>query len=114
MRVGKTILLGLALALACASTSQAQQADDDAMVLRDGASASVERVEVTAAEIRQARALERHRQRVARIEARNWAGVDPLRPNVAANPFSQSYYRVYIPYGQIWTVVPYSRTVYGY
>ena len=44
----------------------------------------------TAAELRQARALERRRQRVARMEANAWAGYSPLRPNVDADPYSQS------------------------
>ncbi len=43
----------------------------------------------------QQRAAYRRDQRVARIEANAWMGVDPLRPVWPANPSSASYYQPY-------------------
>jgi hypothetical protein len=62
-----------------------------------GPSPSLER-RATAQELIQARAMERERQRVARIEANAWAGYDPGRPTLAANPFTQMHAPVYRPY----------------
>lgn len=103
MRIGRTFLVALALTATLAVT--AVQADDDRderMRLDGGPSESIGRVTLTAAEIRQARALEQARQRVARLEAHAWAGRDPARPNIAANPYTQLRYRVYTPNYWIW------------
>lgn len=103
MRNGKAILLGLALVLV---TSVPALADEPKSSLRldGGPSPSIDRNVPSAAELRQARAWEAHRQRVARIEAKLWQGIDPGRPASWSNPYTQSYYRVYVPQFRIWTV----------
>lgn len=99
---GRSVLMALAIALA-ASTSLVAQDADSGLRLETSPSDSVVRENLTAAEIIQARAMEAARQRIARIEMKNWLGIDPARPVVAANPFTQSRYRVYVPVGRIWT-----------
>jgi hypothetical protein len=61
---------------------------------------SVANSRMSPAEIRQARALYRSQQRVARLEHNLWMGVEPLRPNWNSVPMMSSRYtnqRVYIP-----------------
>lgn len=48
--------------------------------------------QMTASEIRQARALYRSRQRVARLESNLWMGYEPLRPSWNAIPMTSSRY----------------------
>lgn len=54
-----------------------------------------------AAEIRQARALYRSQQRIARLEHNLWMGYEPLRPNWNAVPMMSSRYNyrrtIYVP-----------------
>tara|TARA_R110002049_G_scaffold2750_2_gene21479 strand:- start:269024 stop:269386 length:363 start_codon:yes stop_codon:yes gene_type:complete len=47
---------------------------------------------MTAAELRQARALYRSRQRIARLERNLWIGHEPLRPNWGSTPMTSSRY----------------------
>jgi hypothetical protein len=81
---------------------QGQEAKEQ-LLFSDNPSSSVERVKPTAAEIRQAIALEKRLQRIARMEANAWAGHSTLRPIVAADPYVQSPFRVYTPV-RIWTI----------
>lgn len=56
--------------------------------------------QMSAAEIRQARALYRSQQRVARLEYNLWMGYEPLRPNWNSVPMMSSRYthrRLYVP-----------------
>ena len=46
----------------------------------------------SAAELRQARAMYRSQQRLARLERDLWMGHEPLRPNVTAIPMMSSRY----------------------
>lgn len=69
-----------------------------------GASASsssdVRRSQMSVAELRQARALYRSKQRVARLEYNLWMGHEPLRPNWNSIPMMSSRYthrRIYVP-----------------
>ena len=69
--------------------------------LQRNSGSPVQANKLTAAEIRQARALYRSRQRVARLEHNLWMGYEPLRPNWNAMPMMSSRYnsrRVYVPY----------------
>lgn len=100
-RRGRSILVAFALMLAT-STSLVAQESGDSLRLETSPSDSIVREKSTAAEIIQARAMEAARQRIARLEMRAWLGIDPARPIVAANPFTQSRYRVYVPVGRIW------------
>ncbi len=55
---------------------------------------------MSTAELRQARALYRAQQRVARLEYNLWMGYEPLRPNWNAVPMMSSRYthrRLYVP-----------------
>lgn len=55
---------------------------------------------MTAAELRQARALYRANQRTARLEYNLWMGYEPLRPKFNAIPMMSSRYaprRIYTP-----------------
>lgn len=55
---------------------------------------------MTAAELRQARALYRSQQRIQRLEMYQWMGYEPLRPNWATIPSMTSRYHnpvVYVP-----------------
>lgn len=100
-----SIAIGIAIALAGAALTGDARADENhrPMRLADEVSPSYPlHVKPTAAELRQARALEKHRQRVARMEANAWAGYSPLRPTVSANPFMQPRHTVVRPY-YIWT-----------
>ena len=61
---------------------------------------SVVNSRMSPAEIRQARALYRSQQRVARLEYNLWMGVEPLRPNWNSVPMMSSRYtsqRIYVP-----------------
>lgn len=52
------------------------------------------------AELRQARAIYRANQRVARLERNLWMGYEPLRPNWSSTPMTSSRYaprRIYVP-----------------
>lgn len=63
-------------------------------------SSDVRKSKMTTAELRQARALYRSQQRVARLEHNLWMGYEPLRPNWNALPMMSSRYpnrRVYVP-----------------
>lgn len=63
-------------------------------------SSSVRNSPMTTAELRQARALYRAQQRVARLEYNLWMGHEPLRPSWNAVPMMSSRYaprQVYIP-----------------
>ena len=101
MRMAKAIGLSLAMALVVGGQVTAQDGDDapqaDALQLDGGPSESLDRA-ATTAELRLQRAQERQRQRIARIEAREWMGYDPQRPTRAALPFTTSRYQVYVPY----------------
>ncbi len=60
----------------------------------------VSRSKMSVAELRQARALYRAQQRVARLEYNLWMGYEPLRPNWNPVPMTSSRYgnrRVYVP-----------------
>ena len=65
-------------------------------------SSDVSRSKMTAAEIRQARALYRSQQRTARLERNLWMGYEPLRPNWNSIPMMSSRYPprrvIYVPY----------------
>jgi hypothetical protein len=55
---------------------------------------------MSVSEIRQARAMYRANQRVARLEHNLWMGYEPLRPNWSSTPMMSSRYaprRVYVP-----------------
>ena len=54
--------------------------------------ADVRPSQMTASEIRQARALYRSQQRVARLERNLWMGYEPLRPSWSATPMTSSRY----------------------
>ncbi|TWU55050.1 hypothetical protein [Rubripirellula reticaptiva] len=59
--------------------------------------------QLSASEIRQARALHRADQRAARLDYNLWMGVNPLRPDWNAVPMTHSNYnyiqrRVYVPF----------------
>ncbi|MEZ6090448.1 MAG: hypothetical protein R3C05_20990 [Pirellulaceae bacterium] len=56
---------------------------------------------LTTAELRQQIALEKKRQRIARIEYNEWLGHSPLRPNASDMPMMRSNY-----------VYPYVRFIY--
>ena len=61
---------------------------------------SVEQSRLSVAELRQARALYRSNQRVARLEYNLWMGYEPLRPNWNAVPMMSSRYsnrKLYVP-----------------
>ena len=61
---------------------------------------SVQNSRMSVAELRQARALYRAQQRVARLEYNLWMGREPLRPNWNSVPMMSSRYtsqRVYVP-----------------
>ena len=61
---------------------------------------SVQKSRMSTAELRQARALYRAQQRVARLEYNLWMGREPLRPNWNSVPMMSSRYtrqRVYVP-----------------
>ena len=61
---------------------------------------SVQNSRMSTAELRQARALYRAQQRVARLEYNLWMGREPLRPNWNSVPMMSSRYtsqRVYVP-----------------
>lgn len=61
---------------------------------------SVQTSRMSTAELRQARALYRAQQRVARLEYNLWMGREPLRPNWNSVPMMSSRYtsrRVYVP-----------------
>ncbi len=108
MRIVHSVVLSGLLGLAVCVPAQAQEgvAGDPiahGFQLNDGPSNSLNRIPLTSSEIRQARALEKQRNRHARMEANAWAGFDPARPTTAANPFSQSPYRIYRP-AHIWTI----------
>jgi hypothetical protein len=108
MRIVQSVVLSGLLAVALGVSAQAQEnvAGDpiaQSFQLNDGASGSLNRIPLTTSELRLARALEKQRNRQARIEANAWAGIDPARPTTAANPFSQSPYRIYRP-THIWTI----------
>ncbi|NND99644.1 MAG: hypothetical protein HKN47_20190 [Pirellulaceae bacterium] len=55
----------------------------------------------SASELRQARALYRSQQRIARLEHNLWMGYEPLRPNWSAVPMMSSRYSgrrtIYVP-----------------
>jgi hypothetical protein len=60
----------------------------------------VRRSRMSVAELRQARALYRSNQRVARLEYNLWMGYEPLRPNWNSVPMMSSRYthrRLYVP-----------------
>jgi hypothetical protein len=64
------------------------------------AQSSVQNSRMSTAELRQARALYRAQQRVARLEYNLWMGHEPLRPNWNSVPMMSSRYtsqRVYVP-----------------
>lgn len=88
-----TVKYLITVAVLVASTAGLSRGDDPLgpIQLFDDAPSAVElqRTMPTAAELRQARALERRRQRVARMEANAWAGYSPLRPTIDADPYSQ-------------------------
>ena len=67
---------------------------------REPSDSNVRNSRMTAAELRQARALYRARQRTARLEYNLWMGYEPLRPNWNAVPMMTSRYsnrRIYVP-----------------
>lgn len=60
----------------------------------------VSRSKMTVAELRQARALYRANQRVARLEYNLWMGIEPLRPKWNSIPMMSSRYgprKLYVP-----------------
>lgn len=64
------------------------------------AESSIHQTTMTVDQLRQARALHRANQRVARLEYNLWMGYEPLRPNWNAVPMMSSRYtnrRVYVP-----------------
>lgn len=61
-------------------------------LLVDEQPTSAERRALTAAEIRQARALYQTQQRIERMERNAWAGYDPLRPGSNPIPMMSSRY----------------------
>lgn len=68
----------------------------------DTPSSNVRRVatKMSAAELRQARALYRSQQRIQRLEMYQWLGYEPLRPNWASIPSMTSRYQdrtIYVP-----------------
>lgn len=77
----------------------------DKISLDAGPSPSLER-KPTAQELQQARAWQRHLDRQAILRANAWAGYEPLRPTLPANPFTQVHHRVYRPF-HIWSVYDY-------
>lgn len=94
------IALGIVVAL-----TSGIRADDNLrqMRLADDAPSPYElRLKPTVAELRQARALEQQRQRIARMEANAWAGYSPLRPTVSADPYTQNRFIPVRPY-RIWS-----------
>lgn len=97
----------ITVAVLVAATAGVSRGDEPLppLELFDDAPSAVElqRSLPTAAELRQARALERRRQRVARLEANAWAGYSPLRPTVDADPFTQTRAAVIRPQ-HIWSV----------
>lgn len=64
-------------------------------------SRSTSRTKMTAAELRQARALYQSEQRIRRLEAYKWMGYEPLRPNWPSIPAMTSPYpyrqTIYVP-----------------
>ncbi len=85
-----------------AQTAGRSDADDEARpVLSRSSSGSESQAFPSAAELRQARALYRSRQRLERIERNAWLGHDPLRPTVSAVPMMTSRYGarrvIYVP-----------------
>jgi hypothetical protein len=90
-----------------ATTTRLSVAKREAVKLDSTPSASIARP-VTAQELIQARAWNRHLQRQARLDANAWAGYDPLRPALPANPYTQPAYPVYRPM-HIWSVYDYVR-----
>ena len=67
---------------------------------RQPSDSSVRSSRMSTAELRQARALHRARQRTARLEYNLWMGYEPLRPNWNAVPMMTSRYsnrRIYVP-----------------
>lgn len=95
----------LAAGIAVALMTSSLRAEDSRQRMRlaeEAPSSYSVPVKPTVAELRQARALEKHRQRVARMEANAWAGHSPLRPTVSADPYSKSRYTHVRPY-YIWS-----------
>ncbi|WP_164104330.1 hypothetical protein [Candidatus Laterigemmans baculatus] len=107
-----TVKTLIAVAVMLAATAGVTRGDDPLppIELFDDAPSAVElhRSMPTAAELRQARALERRRQRIARLEAQAWAGYSPLRPNVDADPYTRSRDSVVRPQ-HIWSVWDFVR-----
>lgn len=108
MRKCTQFVLGLVMVWGAAATLQGQE-PDPAVQLENWGSESMQRQKPSSAELIQIRAAEAQRQRIARIESKLWAGIDPGRPAVAANPFTQSRYRVYVPHFHIWTLGDWAR-----
>jgi hypothetical protein len=73
------------------------------VLFSDDPSVSVARSKPTAAELRQAIAMEKRRQSIARMEANAWAGYSTLRPAVPANPYGMNPFPYYTPV-RIWTI----------
>jgi len=114
MRKCTQFVLGLVMVWGTVATLQGQEPDppvqiDPPVQLENWGSESMQRQKPTSAELIQLRAAEAQRQRIARIESKLWAGIDPGRPAVAANPFTQSRYRVYVPHFHIWTLGDWAR-----
>ncbi len=100
-----SLMLAAVALLACCRPVVA--GDDDLAAFGDEPVRSAYRFP-SAAELRQARALYQQQNRLARIEANEWAGYDPLRPTMWTSAYTQPYYRVYRPY-RIWSVYDYAR-----
>jgi len=62
------------------------------LVDENSSSTSRDPMRMTAMELRQARALEQTRSRIARLEAARWAGSPTLRPSWNPNPTTASRY----------------------
>lgn len=101
-------LIGATFTVASAdefSTTSGVTRKSEPISLDAGPSPSLER-KPTAQELIQARAWQRHLDREAILRANAWAGYEPLRPNLPANPFTQAHYPIYRPY-HIWSVYDY-------
>lgn len=99
--VASIALASLAAPKSASGQNPVQAKPAPAPTFRVGTSGSdVAQSKMTAAEIRQARALYRAQQRVSRLEYNLWMGYEPLRPNWNSVPMMSSRYgsrRVYVP-----------------
>ena len=76
------------------SVAPAAAPSDNEVRLSGRSSSDVSTSKPTVMELRQARAMYRSQQRIARMERNLWMGYEPLRPGWTSIPFLQSRYPI--------------------